>query len=452
METLLIIALGIALVIVWNSSRDAIARMRDVVDRLEREMDFLRSQVAGLVRTSSGRAEEAKTSTVPASSASTPAVQPTVPRAEPTQTAHVVPAPVAPFTPASQPKPVAQAPSAVSFGEPVPVVPHPATAEQPVAKPAAPSPAPEPKPAAPPPTSPQPTPGPKPATRPVSPPPVQPAHAMPTMEPARGRLFSLEETLGANWLNKIGIAILVIGLAFFLAYKLQTWGPGGKILCGFAVSVVLLGGGVWLERKPTYRIFARGGIGGGWALAYFTTFAAYHLQAARVLDTLPVDLALMLFVAAGMVGHSLLYRSQTVTSLAFMLGFATLLTSHVEEPTQTVVFSLAASAILAVALVVVTLSFLNSGPPRRSFSFTGLSSALRMYFERRSTSQKKTSPAFQPSSIPGEFSACSSSSPRIPNGLSGRCSFSAHSKWVLRGGRSRSAARLSLYSRQLRSS
>ncbi len=62
----------------------------------------------------------------------------------------------------------------------------------------------------------------------------------------------------------------------------------------------------------------------------------------------------MLLVAAGMVGHSLLYRSQTVTSLAFLLGFATLLTSHIEEPYQTVVFSLAASAVLAIALVVVT--------------------------------------------------------------------------------------------------
>lgn len=181
-----------------------------------------------------------------------------------------------------------------------------------------------------------------------------PVRTEPQAASAKARLFSLEETLGTNWLNKIGIASLVIGLAFFLAWKLETWGPEGKVLCGFAVSLALLGGGMWLERKPTYRIFARGGIGGGWALAYFTTFAMYHLEAARILDSLPVDLVLMLLVAAGMVGHSLRYRSQTVTSLAFMLGFATLLTSHLEEPHQTVVFSLAASAILAIALVVVT--------------------------------------------------------------------------------------------------
>jgi len=65
----------------------------------------------------------------------------------------------------------------------------------------------------------------------------------------------------------------------------------------------------------------------------------------------------MLLVAAGMVGHSLLYRSQTVTSLAFLLGFGTLLTSHIENPNETVVFSLAASAILAIALVVVTTAY-----------------------------------------------------------------------------------------------
>ena len=62
----------------------------------------------------------------------------------------------------------------------------------------------------------------------------------------------------------------------------------------------------------------------------------------------------MLLVAAGMVAHSLRYRSQTVTGLAFMLGFVTLLTSHLESADGTVVFSLSASVVLAVALVIVT--------------------------------------------------------------------------------------------------
>ncbi|MGB8261883.1 MAG: DUF2339 domain-containing protein, partial [Terracidiphilus sp.] len=145
-----------------------------------------------------------------------------------------------------------------------------------------------------------------------------------------------------------------LGVASFLIYKLPSMTPAGKVLTGFLVSFAFLGGGVWLERRETYRLFARAGIGGGWALAFFTTFALYHVPAARVLDSLAADLVLMMLVAAGMVAHSLVYRSQAVTGLAFLLGFATLLTSHLEAAQGTVAFSLIASAVLALALVVVT--------------------------------------------------------------------------------------------------
>lgn len=204
--------------------------------------------------------------------------------------------------------------------------------------------------------TPVPTPVPPPAP-PFAPPPRLFAQSLDTQadEHARAeRAFNLEERLGTNWLNKLGIALLVLGVAFFLAWKLQTWGPAGKVLCGFAVSATLLAGGVWLERKAMYRIFARAGIGGGWALLFFTTFAMHHIPAAYVLPSLVGDLVLMLLVAAGMVAHSLRYRSQTVTGLAFLLGFATLLTSHLQASSETVIFSLTGSAVLALGLVVVT--------------------------------------------------------------------------------------------------
>jgi uncharacterized membrane protein len=333
MDYLLIIVLGIVVVSLWNSNRDAHERLREAVDRLERELESLRSQLAALIKANAHPAETKVAASVSEAAPPNPAAAATPPATPPaTQAAHAVPPPIQQFTPPIVPKQAPEPPSS-SVQAPTPaaqtVQSAPPAPKQPMS---------------------------------VSAPPVhgaaafQAASTRPEAQQAsaKARLFSLEETLGTNWLNKIGIASLVIGLAFFLAWKLQTWGPGGKVLCGFAVSVALLGGGVWLERKPTFRIFARGGIGGGWALAYFTTFAMYHLQAARILDSLPFDLVLMLLVAAGMVGHSLRYLSQTVTSLAFMLGFATLLTSHIEEPNQTVAFSLAASAILAIALVVVT--------------------------------------------------------------------------------------------------
>src|SRR5205807_62548 len=159
--------------------------------------------------------------------------------------------------------------------------------------------------------------------------------------------LDLEETLGTNWLNKLGIAILVLGVAFFLAYQLKTLGPAGKVLVGYAVGGLLLGAGVWFERHDRYRVLARAGVGGGWALLFFTTYAMYHVPAAQVLTSQLTDLVLMLAVATVMVWHTLRYRSQVVTGLAFLLAFLTVTISHSN------VYSLSAGAVLAAGLVVI---------------------------------------------------------------------------------------------------
>jgi uncharacterized membrane protein len=159
--------------------------------------------------------------------------------------------------------------------------------------------------------------------------------------------LDVEEMLGTNWLNKLGIVILVLGVAFFLAYQLKTLGPAGKVLVGFVTSGVMLAAGIWFDRKERYRILARAGIGGGWALLFFTTYAMYHIPAAHVLSSQAADLVLMLAVAAAMVAHTLRYRSQVVTGLAFLLAFLTVTISHSN------VYSLSAGAVLAAGLVIV---------------------------------------------------------------------------------------------------
>lgn len=159
--------------------------------------------------------------------------------------------------------------------------------------------------------------------------------------------LDLEETLGTNWLNKLGIVILVLGVAFFLAYQLKTLGPAGKVVVGYAVGGLLLGTGVWFERHNRYQILARAGVGGGWALIFFTTYAMYHVPAAQVLKSQLTDLTLMLAIVAAMVWHTLRYRSQVVTGLAFLLAFLTVTISHSN------VYSLAAGGSLAVGLVVI---------------------------------------------------------------------------------------------------
>jgi uncharacterized membrane protein len=177
----------------------------------------------------------------------------------------------------------------------------------------------------------------------AAPPPPRPPVDPP---PPRPRV-SLEERLGQNWLNKLGIVILVIGVALFLGVEARTLGPLGKSLIGFALAAAILGGGLWLERKPTYRLFARACIGGGWALLFFLSFAIYHLDALRIVTSQMLDLTLMLAVAGGMVVHSLRYRSQVVTSIAFLLAFLTVGISDVT------LFSLVAGALLAAALACV---------------------------------------------------------------------------------------------------
>lgn len=162
-------------------------------------------------------------------------------------------------------------------------------------------------------------------------------------------LFALEETLGRNWLNKLGITLLVLGIASFGIYELGQVGPLGRVLVSYAVAAGLLVGGVFLEKRERYRILGHTLIGGGWALLFFTTYALYNVTAMRVLSSELPDLVLMLIVAAAMVVHTLRYRSQLVTGLSFLLGYSTVAMSH------DTVYSLSAGAVLAIGLVSIVL-------------------------------------------------------------------------------------------------
>ena len=126
-----------------------------------------------------------------------------------------------------------------------------------------------------------------------------------------------EAVVGGNWLNKLGAVVLVVGIALLLAYSVSYLGPVGRVALGLSLSVAMLGAGVVLHRRERYRIFAEGLLGGGWAGLYFTTYAMHGLAAARVIDSPLLGTLLLFAVAVGMLGHSLHYRSQAITGLAF---------------------------------------------------------------------------------------------------------------------------------------
>jgi hypothetical protein len=154
-----------------------------------------------------------------------------------------------------------------------------------------------------------------------------------------------EAILGGNWLNKAGVLLLVIGVALLLRYSFNHLEAIGRVAMGAAIGSAMLAGGIWSERRPAYRLFGHGLVGGGWAALYFTAFAAHALPAARVIESAAVGSALLAVVAIAMIADSLRYRSQTVTALAYFLGFLTLGISELSG------FALAASVPLAGSLL-----------------------------------------------------------------------------------------------------
>jgi len=159
----------------------------------------------------------------------------------------------------------------------------------------------------------------------------------------------LEEVLGMNLFAKIGIVLLVLGFALLGRVALVSMGPGGKVALLYAAAATLLGGGIWLERKERYLLIGRTGIGGGWALTFFTTYAMNHVQAMLVMNSETFNCVLLLGVAIAIAAHTLRYQSQLVTGLAFLLAFSTV------ALTQDTVYALSAGVILAIGIVGVAL-------------------------------------------------------------------------------------------------
>lgn len=102
---------------------------------------------------------------------------------------------------------------------------------------------------------------------------VNPRHK-PAPQPKPKR--DLEKVIGENWLNKIGIAILVIGIGFFVKYAIdKNWiGEIGRVAIGVGLGGLLIGIAHFLRKK--YHAFSSVLIGGGISVLYYTISIAYH--------------------------------------------------------------------------------------------------------------------------------------------------------------------------------
>lgn len=159
---------------------------------------------------------------------------------------------------------------------------------------------------------------------------------------SKGPSQSIETRIGLYWLNRIGVASLVVGFALLILYSFQYFGPAAKLGIGVALSAGLIALGEWLSFRRGLSWYGQGLIGGGWSLAYFTVYAMHFIKSVRVIESPVVDAVLLLTVAACATVHAVHRKAEIIALLAVVLGFLTVALGQVQP------LSPVASAVLAV--------------------------------------------------------------------------------------------------------
>ncbi|MEQ8878597.1 MAG: DUF2339 domain-containing protein, partial [Cyclobacteriaceae bacterium] len=116
----------------------------------------------------------------------------------------------------------------------------------------------------------------------------------PVNRPPIGR-SDLEKFIGENLINKIGIAITIIGVAIGAKYAIdhEMISPLTRIILGYLVGIGLLGFAIRLKKK--YENFSAVLLSGAMAIMYFITYAAYSFY--ELIPQIPAFGVMVLFTA-----------------------------------------------------------------------------------------------------------------------------------------------------------
>lgn len=103
----------------------------------------------------------------------------------------------------------------------------------------------------------------------------QAAPAPPNRVQEHKEMSNIESFLGENLANKIGIAIILIGIGVGVKYAIDKniLGPGMRIALGYLAGGILISFAFYLKKK--YENLSAVLFAGGMAVAYFVTFIAY---------------------------------------------------------------------------------------------------------------------------------------------------------------------------------
>lgn len=158
-----------------------------------------------------------------------------------------------------------------------------------------------------------------PAAKPVPVPMVPPVVKKPAKPGFFERNPDLEKFIGENLANKIGIAVLVTGIGFFVKYAIdQDWiNEIGRVFIGVACGGIILG--LAHRLRKTFTAFSSVLVGGGIAVLYLTIFIAFHTYH---MFTTPVAFLLMIVITGFAVVFSLAYDRIELAIIAVLGGFA----------------------------------------------------------------------------------------------------------------------------------
>lgn len=128
----------------------------------------------------------------------------------------------------------------------------------------------------------------------------------------------LEKFIGENLANKIGIAILVVGIGFFVKYAIdREWiNEIGRVFIGILCGGILLA--VAHRLRKTFAAFSSVLVGGGIAVLYFTITIAFHEYH---IFSQTAAFALMVVITGFTVLLSLGYNRVELAVLAILGGF-----------------------------------------------------------------------------------------------------------------------------------
>ncbi len=164
----------------------------------------------------------------------------------------------------------------------------------------------------------------------------------------RGDGIDLESRICSHWLNRIGIAAVLIGVSYFLKYAFDNnWiGPAGRVTIGLLAGVAVI---VWSEnfRKHGYQLFSYSLKAVGIGALYLSLWAAFHVYA-----LIPSGFAFvaMLAVTASTAALSIAQNAEILAALALTGGFSTPLLLSTGQNRELQLFSYL--ALLDVASVV----------------------------------------------------------------------------------------------------